>query len=845
MQTRNHRSPSTRTTRVLLALLAAVLWLLPGKASAQTWLTLANPHWNITLTDFGYSDFLLDNTPGFEGREYLSGEWGAALGYQLADGTPIAPRFLEPQFLFPDWATLSDFSVVSPLTVTGFNADNLPIAVSVIANSRLQITLRYEMLDTIVGTPMGLTPASATGAVTFATSSRYVLKQTATIKNITASPVLGVQFFQFLHGLSSQRGAYDNRLHAGALSQFQYDVTLAGVDPWSAGTNTSDLGLEDYISFGSTMAPSALEIGHYGIEGNGVDDHALGKPSDGVHRSIEANWLAAPYDARQGRDYFAPPQRWVSGAQRYDLGNLTPNQSVSIEILLSLRTGTRVASGPNSSGSCNGGSSVPGGVDYEFEDVSSDGDLFVDSSQADPAEVAAHIAAGKFGPVTMLTPGGPLQLWDVHFTGTFTGPAHLTLGYDPTILPPGFDENQLGMFQFHNGAWTKLASLVDPVLHKLSLSTTNLGFFALGVEAVTTYTVTATTLPANSGSTTGGGTVVRGASVSLVATPATGYVFGNWTEAAAVVSASPSYTFLAQTNRTLVANFLPVGAAHAVTTSSTPANGGTTSGDAAYAPGSSATVHAVPNAGYKFSKWLVNGAIVSTAADYTFTVTSNTTLVAKFKPVYTLVVTPDPANGGELEADLVYEVNELAKLKAKPSGGWAFVNWTQNGVVVSDDANFQFNVTGNRSLVGHFAPGARIDVSAEPANGGAASGGGVWNLGNLVTVDAVAQPGYVFLHWTEAGDVVSSAASYSFTAGLGRSLTANFAVQPSVQMALAGGSLAVSWPAGATGWVLQECTDLGLGVWANSTRTVSTVGEQKQVVVTPASGQTFFRLTYP
>ena len=55
-----------------------------GLALAQTTtLTLGNPAWNVTLTDYGYSDFLLDNTPGFQGREYLSGEWGAAVSYQL------------------------------------------------------------------------------------------------------------------------------------------------------------------------------------------------------------------------------------------------------------------------------------------------------------------------------------------------------------------------------------------------------------------------------------------------------------------------------------------------------------------------------------------------------------------------------------------------------------------------------------------------------------------------------------------------------------------------------------------------------------------------------------------
>lgn len=106
--------------------------------------------------------------------------------------------------------------------------------------------------------------------------------------------------------MSSQRGVFDNRPHAGILGEFQYDTTLSGLDPWSAGACTSSAGLEDCIGFHAINAPSAHEIGHYGIEGNGVDDHCLGKPSDGVHRSIENNWTSAPYDTRQGTDFFVP-----------------------------------------------------------------------------------------------------------------------------------------------------------------------------------------------------------------------------------------------------------------------------------------------------------------------------------------------------------------------------------------------------------------------------------------------------------------------------------------------------------------------------------------------------------
>lgn len=673
----------------------AALLLSPDRAPAQV-LTLANPHWNITLTGFGYSDFLLDNTPGFEGREYLSGEWGAAVGYQLSGGTVVSPKFLEPNFIYPDWATGSPFHVVTPLTQTGLNADNLPIAQSIIANSDLEITLRHEMLDTVVGTPMGTTPASTNGVTNSINSSRYVLKQTCTIKNISGAALSNVQLFQFLHGLNAQRGIYDNRAYAGPLNAFRYDVTEAGVDPWAVGAGSSSAGLEDFIAFHASVAPSAYEIGRYGIEGNGVDDHSVGKPSDGVHLSVEDNWQHPPYNTRQGTDNFTPAQRWVSGAQRWNLGGLTAGQSVSLDVILSLRTGTKVAAGPNSSGGCNGGPSVPGGVAYSFDDVSTDGSCFGEFSKADAAELAVHIGQGEFDAFTFLTPGEPAQLWKLQFTGTFTGAVHLTFAYDPTILPPGFDETTLCLYEFNAGNWQLLAGSVDTLLHTIAVDTTNLSTFALGTAGGASFTVTAGAAPANSGTLTGAGTYMGGSSVTLVAAAQAGYVFSNWTESGSAVSSSPSYTFLVAADRTLVANFVSVGAAKPVTTSSQPSNGGSTSGDGAYALSSSATVSATPNAGYKFSKWLTNGVTASTTSNYTFTVTRDLALVAKFKPVYSMVVSAVPVNGGDVEADLFYEYGELARLKAIPFAGYCFVNWTQNGLPVSTETNFSFNVTGNR-----------------------------------------------------------------------------------------------------------------------------------------------------
>jgi hypothetical protein len=457
-------------------------------ASTGGSMQLTNPNWNITLTDFGYSDFLLDNTPGFEGREYLSGEWGSAVAYTRGNGNHVAPTWMEPNFMFPDWKTNSDFHVVQGIHIVGSNLDGLPIAQSVISNGDLEVTLRFEMVDTVTGTPMGVKPASTAGAGLSVNSNRYVMNQTFTVKNVSGAQITNVQLFHLLHGFISQRGQYDNRSYPGKLPQYQYDMTMSGVDAGAAGTQSSSIGLEDLIGFHSKVAPSAFEIGHYGIEGNGIDDHSSGKPSDGVHLSIEDNWENAPYLARKNRDSFAPANRWISGAQRWELGSIAAGQSVSFDIVLSLLTGTKVViegGGGNTSGggSCNGGSTHSGGVDFEFEDIDQEGTFFGEYSEADDDEIAEREVEGEFSLPSFETPNGTRkQRWNLKYSGAHTGNIKLKFAYNPALLPAGYDENQLVIYHFRNGQWEKLVCKVDPTTNTIEAITPSLSPFMLGVN---------------------------------------------------------------------------------------------------------------------------------------------------------------------------------------------------------------------------------------------------------------------------------------------------------------------------------------------------------------------------
>ena len=142
--------------------------------------------------------------------------------------------------------------------------------------------------------------------------------------------------------------------------------------------------------------------------------------------------------------------------------------------------------------------------------------------------------------------------------------------------------------------------------------------------------------------------------------------------------------------------------------------------------------------------------------------------------LYTISASASPSGGGSTAGAAVYSSNSLVTLVATPSLNYAFLNWTESGVPVSTAASYSFTATADRSLVAHFIATCRITTSASPTAGGTTSGGGTYNTGSNVTVIASANPGYVFVNWTEGGVPVSTAASYSFAASVNRTLVANF-----------------------------------------------------------------------
>ena len=278
------------------------------------------------------------------------------------------------------------------------------------------------------------------------------------------------------------------------------------------------------------------------------------------------------------------------------------------------------------------------------------------------------------------------------------------------------------------------------------------------------YTITVMANPSSGGTVTGGGDHLNGSTCTITATPHTGYTFINWTKDGVVVSTNTSYSFTVTENATYVAHFNHN--SYEITATADPTEGGTVTGAGTYYHGSTCTLVATANTGYTFVRWTKDGVTVSTNTSFSFTVTEEASYVAHFTlNMYLITVSADPVEGGTVMGGGAFNYGENCTIMASAYNGYHFVNWTKDGVQVSTNENYTFTVTEAASYVAHFALNQyQITVSADPSNGGTATGGGTYTHGTQVNLTATANTGYHFVNWTKDGHQVSTNPTYSFTA---------------------------------------------------------------------------------
>ena len=293
-------------------------------------------------------------------------------------------------------------------------------------------------------------------------------------------------------------------------------------------------------------------------------------------------------------------------------------------------------------------------------------------------------------------------------------------------------------------------------------------------QGQTTYEVTVTADPAEGGTVTGAGSYPENTEVTITATPNTGYDFEYWSESGQTISANPIYTFVIVEDMDFVAHFALQ--TFNVTLTANPVAGGTLTGAGTYNYGETATLTATPAQHYNFVNWTdaQTGQVYGTSTTLTLLITHDYDIVANFQ-LKSYTVTASSSYGGTISGAGTYVYGTTVTMTATPYLHYNFVNWTENGQLVSENASFSFVITSNRDFYATFAIQTfDVTVTVNPANSGVVTGAGTYDYGTSVTIAATANVGYTFNNWTEDGTVVSTAETYTFTITDDHDFIANF-----------------------------------------------------------------------
>lgn len=294
------------------------------------------------------------------------------------------------------------------------------------------------------------------------------------------------------------------------------------------------------------------------------------------------------------------------------------------------------------------------------------------------------------------------------------------------------------------------------------------------------YTVTTTVSPAGAGVLTGGGAYEEGTEVTITATANGGYEFLGWYKGGERVSQNATYTFKVSANADFVAMFrgtekvkLSVNVGAGKVNYKYGDVEGRWSGpaiDQLYSKGTSFTITAVPNAGYKFLYWInAENKVVSEAPEYSFILGDKTGLTACYVEdtgsteyayvVFRDTITKDIHWSGDVK--LTGGVGAVAVPSMPYYSGYTFAGWFD-----ADGNEFEVNANGNISVTANAIIFAKYVADSElytvTVDGAALETKYAYGSSVTVTADEKDADGKYFAGWYVGNTCVSMNATYSF-----------------------------------------------------------------------------------
>ena len=286
-------------------------------------------------------------------------------------------------------------------------------------------------------------------------------------------------------------------------------------------------------------------------------------------------------------------------------------------------------------------------------------------------------------------------------------------------------------------------------------------------EFVRVFDLTVTAVPTGGGALSPGDNTAHasGTEVTVIANPADAYQFSEW---AGDCTGSDGCMVTMNSDKSVTAIFVGV---FTLTTHANLPAGGTVSPDNAtsHTAGSHVTVIANPTDGYQFSGW---GGDCTGRSPCVVTMDADKSVTANFAPVFDLIVSADPPDGGTvLPGGMTsYVGGTNVTVLTYPAVGYRFSEWTG---ACTGDSSCVVTIDGDTTVTAKFVRGVDLTVAAHPPHGGTVlpSGETSHSSGAAVTIVATPADGYQFSEWT--GDCSGSGACV-VTMDAAKSVTANF-----------------------------------------------------------------------
>jgi len=264
------------------------------------------------------------------------------------------------------------------------------------------------------------------------------------------------------------------------------------------------------------------------------------------------------------------------------------------------------------------------------------------------------------------------------------------------------------------------------------------------------YTLTVEIYPANGGSVSrnpNNDAYTYNQTVTLTATPASGYKFIEWSGAATGTNANTTVTM--NSNKSLIAKFEQ--ATYTLETAVSPSGGGSVSRNPnkdVYNYNEQVTVTATAADCYFFKGW--SGATTGITNSITITMNSNKTLTASFPQLgpYTLTTNVSPSGGGTVSRSpnqTSYACGTTATVTATAASGYVFTGWSGDASGTTNP--MAITMDGNKMLTANFQQPLYMVIVSSVGIG--ASNNGSYVAGATVTINAGTAPsGYKFKNWT-------------------------------------------------------------------------------------------------